>query len=253
MEEMKEELNQLVTTHGLRVPVRSFMFDQEYKWRYGAPPDYTLANLMYMRGKTMNHLEGSLEQIVEDIVKTWEFERSHKVDVTDHKTCADGFRIGANGWKMFDCNEAQEVGNYNVLSYGCSPEVYTPGMTWEQSHHAFKEAFTAFPWEVLKVFSGPPKVSFSWCHWAHFTGSYMGNKGKGERVEMTGFGVAEVTPDLKLLTVEIFYNPDGFLGVLAGKQHPFIAKKHHLSFGPYVPYIERANMLAQSAQPIAAA
>jgi hypothetical protein len=35
-------------------------------------------------------------------------------------------------------------------------------------------------WQVLEAFSGPPKVVFSWRHWATFTGEYKGNKGQGQ-------------------------------------------------------------------------
>jgi hypothetical protein len=43
-------------------------------------------------------------------------------------------------------------------------------LLWEgSSHDAFHDAFAAFPWEVLDVFSGPPKVAFTWRHWAEFT------------------------------------------------------------------------------------
>merc|ERR1719215_2097165 len=100
--EMAKEVESLVATHKMRLPVRSFMTDQEYKWRYGGPPNYTLANLFYLKGKTMNHPEGSLEQIVEDVVKTWEFERSHKVDLAQHKTMDQkNFYISHDGAKKF--------------------------------------------------------------------------------------------------------------------------------------------------------
>ena len=56
------------------------MEGEDIKWRFGAPPDYTLANLEYLKGKTRAHAEGSLEQVVENLVKTWEMERSHKLD-----------------------------------------------------------------------------------------------------------------------------------------------------------------------------
>ena len=38
--------------------------------------------------------------------------------------------------------------------------------------------------------------SFSWRHWGHFTGSYQGQQGFGELVEMYGFAVAEVDDQL---------------------------------------------------------
>ena len=72
------------------------MDDETIKWRFrdseGKPrkPDYTLANYAYTVGKRMNHyrdediLKSSPESIVEDLVKTWEFERSHKIDPSQH-------------------------------------------------------------------------------------------------------------------------------------------------------------------------
>eukprot|EP00435_Cladocopium_sp_Y103_P058088 s682_g20.t1 len=44
------------------------------EWRFGGKPDYALANLKYLQGKTKNHAAGSLELIVENLVKTWEME-----------------------------------------------------------------------------------------------------------------------------------------------------------------------------------
>ena len=34
----------------------------------------------FIQGKTMNHPPGSLEEIVENLVKTWEMEASHKIN-----------------------------------------------------------------------------------------------------------------------------------------------------------------------------
>ena len=67
----KEELEQLKKATGLKEPERSFMDEPETKWRFGGKPDYSLVNLMFLKGKTKQHPEGSLEQIVENLVKTW--------------------------------------------------------------------------------------------------------------------------------------------------------------------------------------
>ena len=37
-----------------------------------------MANLAYIKGKSQNHKAGSLEEVVENLVKTWEMEASHK-------------------------------------------------------------------------------------------------------------------------------------------------------------------------------
>jgi hypothetical protein len=244
--EMAKEVETLVATHKFRLPVRAFMTDQEYKWRYGGPPNYTLANLFYLKGKTMNHFEGSLEQIVEDVVTTWEFERSHKIDLMEHKaTDHPNFLIGANGARMFNNVEAQEVGNYNVLLEPAKLENWGKEIRtdWDGSHHVFKDAFAAFAWETLKVFAGPPKVAFTWRHWGHFTGQYKGNKGNGQVINMTGFATASLSTDLKLQVVEIFYSPDDFLETLEGKKPLATSEKAHEFIGPYVPYLERRMKL----------
>merc|ERR1711908_206519 len=131
--------------------------------------------------------------------KTWEMERSHKLDPKTHMTVdQERFRIGANGGEQFDNVKANEIGNYNVLLQGCDKELYDTDQSWEGSHEAFKGAFQTFPWEVIEVFSGPPVVAFTWRHWGHFTGSYKNNQGKGELLELFGFGTAEVNDKLQL-------------------------------------------------------
>ena len=157
--------------------------------------------------------------VVENLVKTWEMERSHKLDHTEHMSVdQENFRITSNGGKTFDNAEANAVGNYNVLLNACPADLYdAEHTTWEQSHDKFETAFAAFPWEVLEVYSGPPKVGFSWRHWGQFTGSYDGNQGKGEMVEMYGFATATVNDKLQLQEVEIFYNAEEFINVLRGE------------------------------------
>ena len=59
-------------------PERQFMNDPSIVWREGKP-DFTTVNKAYMEGRTKQHKEGSLEKIVENLVKTWEMEASHKV------------------------------------------------------------------------------------------------------------------------------------------------------------------------------
>jgi len=203
----------------LKEPQRAFLEPESATWRFGAPPDYTLANYAYLTGKTKNHTEGSLELIVENLVKTWEMERSHKLDPATHKSVdQEAFAISANGGKVYNNVEANKVGNYNVLLDAAKPELYDAKSTsWEQSHLAFHDAFAAFPWEVLEVFSGPPTVGFTWRHWGTFTGSFKDNRGKGELIEMFGFATAKVNDKLQLCEVQVYYNADAFLEALLGK------------------------------------
>lgn len=149
-------------------------------------------------------------------------ERSHKTEPTQHQSVdQEKFRISANGGKVFDNLEANEVGNYNVLMNACPANLYdAANITWEESHDKFHEAFAAFPWEVLEVFSGPPKVAFTWRHWGTFTGTYDGNNGEGQLVEMFGFGTAVVNDKLQLQDVEIYYNAEDFINILRGETKP---------------------------------
>jgi len=62
------------------VPVRSFMDGADITWRHGSKPNYDEVNKKFMEEKTTNHKDGSLEQVVENLVKTWEMESSHKMD-----------------------------------------------------------------------------------------------------------------------------------------------------------------------------
>ena len=62
------------------VPVRSYMDDPNIKWRHGKP-DYTVVNTKFLKEKSQNHKTGSIEKLVEDLVKSWEMESTHKVDL----------------------------------------------------------------------------------------------------------------------------------------------------------------------------
>ncbi len=45
--------------------------NEDIKWRNGIP-NYSKANLLFENHKTTNHKEGSLELIVQNLVKNWE-------------------------------------------------------------------------------------------------------------------------------------------------------------------------------------
>jgi len=152
------------------------------------------------------------------LVKTWEFERSHKIDPMDHTIANhDGFQISANNGKKFNHKDAHEIGNYNVLLDSCNKELYDNSkITNRQSHEIFHSAYPAFAWEVLQVFTGPPEVYFEWRHFGRFTGVYKGNKGNGQMIDVRGFGLAKVNGDLQLLDTHIFYDQNTYLEVMEG-------------------------------------
>ena len=92
-------------------------------------------------------------------------------------------------------------------------------MDFEESHDLFRNAFkSGFPWEVLKVLSGPPEVTFTWRHWGLFDGEFRGRKATGETFEMYGIIKATVDDNLRMVKMEVFYDPDSFLLGLEGKK-----------------------------------
>ena len=57
-------------------------------------------------------------------------------------------------------------------------------------------------------------MTFSWRHWADWTGSYKNVSPTGETLEMSGMGKAVVTPELKIVDIEVFYDPSAFMAKL---------------------------------------
>ena len=90
--------------------------------------------------------------------------------------------------------------------------------THESSHANFFNAFPAFAWEVLDVYTGPPTVHFTWRHFGRFTGKYKSHQGNGELVEFYGYGIAVVNEKLQLCDTQIFCDVNTFLEVMEGKK-----------------------------------
>jgi len=219
----RAQLESMVQQFGFVEPDRGNLEDPSIIWRH-SKPDYSVANLAFFNGKTQNHAAGSLEMIVENLVKTWEMEASHKKDIEQWTTIASPeYTFQTNGGRVFTGREASIVGNYNALLDGVTnKELYDSSVEdFDSSHAKFRTIFPGgFPWELLSVFSGPPKVAFSWRHWAHATGTYKGNEAKGDLVELYGFLIATVNESLKITSLEVFYKPQEFLEALEGKR-PF--------------------------------
>ena len=64
--------------------------------------------------------------------------------------------------------------------------------------------------------SGPPVVTFKWRHWGTWEGKYKGTKPTGDIIEIFGTGIARVDEDLKIMSVEIFYDPAPMMEKLTG-------------------------------------
>lgn len=61
-----------------------------------------------------------MEKVVEDFIKTWEMELSHKMNFSQWTTVnADKFEIVPNENSPVPLEKVQETGNYNALLQGC--------------------------------------------------------------------------------------------------------------------------------------
>ena len=217
-EKIDKELDRFVVDRGFTVPSRGNLDDPSIQWRDGRP-DYRKADLVFFQGKTKNHPPGSLEMTVENLVKQWEMEMTHCPASKDWNTVdTSDYCVQANGGREISGEEAIKVGTYNWIMENAEKDLYdAQAHTFESSHKTFRGAFPdGFPWELLEVFSGPPKVAFSWRHWATFNGSYKDRKGQGEMVELFGFTIATLSADMKIKKLEIYQKFDKFLQELQG-------------------------------------
>ncbi|XP_004969847.1 pathogen-related protein isoform X3 [Setaria italica] len=141
---------------------------------------------------------GSLEEVVQNAIKTWEMELSHKARLSDFKSVSPGrFTLSVNGGRARSGEETLAVGSYNALLD--SPLLASAGAydaaaeTFASSHDLFRAAFPrGFAWEVLGVYSGPPVIAFKFRHWGHMEGPYKGHAATGEKVEFRGVAVLKV-------------------------------------------------------------
>ena len=62
-----------------------------------------------------------MEEVVENLVKTWEFEASHKLDMEQWTTVSSPseYCVTANGGAVIQGKDAKEMGNYNALMAEC--------------------------------------------------------------------------------------------------------------------------------------
>lgn len=188
--------------------------DEGVVWRKGRP-DYHLTNQIVHKERTRQLLQGSLELAVEDLVRVFEMEVSHKREPAQWLTIVqDKFRTRTNGGPWATPQDIAEKGSYNLF-IGETPYYSAKEESFESSSEIFRTAFPGgFFWEVLEVYSPPPVVSFKWRHWGHFTGEYKGHKPTGQKVEIFGMTVARCAEDLRLLEVEHFYDNNLFLSQL---------------------------------------
>ncbi|KAB2043902.1 hypothetical protein ES319_D01G051500v1 [Gossypium barbadense] len=190
----------MATVAAAKDKYRSFLDDEadNVQWRHGAPPSYDDVNQLFEQGRTKEWKEGSLEEIVQNAIKTWEMELSHKVRLQDFKSINhEKFNLIVNGREGLKGEEALKMGSYNALLKNSLPKEFqyykADEESFESSHEAFRSAFPrGFAWEVIHVYSGPPLIAFKFRHWGIFEGPFKGHAPTGETVEFYGIATVKV-------------------------------------------------------------
>ncbi|ACK64143.1 protein of unknown function DUF1486 [Rippkaea orientalis PCC 8801] len=186
--------------------------DEGVEWRNGQRPDYSHTNQYLKAESQFTHLEGSLEAIVENLVRTFEMEASHKTNPQQWLSIvADKFRMSSNGGQFYTAQDVSDQGTYNLF-INDNPDYRASEETFESSFELFHNAFpNGFLWELTEVLCGPPNVTFKWRHWGTFQGPYKDHEPTGETIEIVGLSIARVTDDLKILEVEHYFDNSTFL------------------------------------------
>ena len=186
--------------------------DQGVEWRDGKRPDYSMTNSFLEKEKQCNHAEGSLNAIAHNLVRTFEMEASFKTNPKQWLSVVeDKFRMSTNGGKEYTAEEIVEEGTYNLFLEN-SEHYRAEEETFESSYNLFHNAFPeGFHWELIEVVAGPPNVVFKWRHWGTFRGAYKEHQPTGETIEVVGLSIAKVTEDLKIESVEHFFDTNKFL------------------------------------------
>ncbi|XP_009360747.2 pathogen-related protein [Pyrus x bretschneideri] len=195
--------------------------EKNTKWNFGATPSYDVANKLFEEGRTKIWPAGSLEEEVQNLVKTWEMELFHKSNPDDFKTLdPNKYTVSVNGRKGINIEEIGKIGGgYNSFLQTSLPEKlrgYNPDEeTAESSLKSFTTTFPrGFALEVLQVYSGPPEIVYKFRHWGYMEGPFKGHAPTGEMVEFFGMAIFTVDEHKKIVKVEFFYDPGQLLGGL---------------------------------------
>ncbi len=186
--------------------------DTGVEWREGERPDYSSNNQVWQQERQFQHPEGSLAAIAENLVRTFELEASNKVNPKQWlSVVADKFRMSSNGGREYTAEDVAQAGTYNLFM-GETEHYSSEAETFESSFQIFSTAFpNGFLWEVMEVLAGPPSVTFKWRHWGTFTGSFKEHAPTGETLEIVGLSIARVTEDLKIISLEHYFDNSAFL------------------------------------------
>lgn len=190
--------------------------DAGVEWRNGEQPDYSHTDKFLKQESKYNHQEGSLEAIAQNLVRTFEMEASHKANPQQWiSIVTDKFRMSTNGGRPYTAAEIAEIGTYNVF-LGDTEHYRSSEETFDSAEKIFHTAFpNGFLWEITEVLAGPQNVTFKWRHWGTLNGPFKDHAPTGETIEVVGVSIARVNEDLKILSVEHFFDNSEFLKKLS--------------------------------------
>ncbi|XP_022026257.1 pathogen-related protein [Helianthus annuus] len=206
---------------------RCFMSGEGEKnttWRYGKPPTYEVVNKLFEEGRTTPWPAGSLEEQVQNLVKTWEMELFHKINPKDRKTTdVTKLEIIVNGRNPLTPEGVAEIGRgYNMFLQTSLPKnlrLYDPTEeTVDTAHELFTTTFEkGFAMEILHVYSGPPVIVYKFRHWGYMDGPFKGHPPTHELVEMFGVCAMKLDENFKVVKMELFYDRGELLaGLMKG-------------------------------------
>ncbi|XP_048332058.2 pathogen-related protein [Ziziphus jujuba] len=203
---------------------RSYLDEEENKntkWRFGVRPNYDVVNKLFEEGRTKVWPPGSLEEMVQNLVKTWEMELFHKACPDDYKTLdPNKFTYSLNGGKPLSLEDVRKIGGgYNAHLQTSLPDQYRVYNPSEENSNSSQLIFTTtfprgFAVEILQVYTGPPLIVFKFRHWGHMEGPFKGHAPTGELIELIGMAIFELDENNKMVKVEFFFDRGELLGGL---------------------------------------
>lgn len=184
-------------------------------WRYGERPDYTRSNENLAKESLRNHPANTLETLVQNLVRTFDIEANFKANPQEWiSVVQDKFQMSTNGGTSYKLEDLVQAGTYKLL-IGNTPNYKATEEDFESSTNLFHTAFPdGFLWEVLEVYSAPPKIAFKWRHWGYLRGNYKDYVATGQMIEVIGTSVVQVNEECKILSLEHYYDNGKFLAQL---------------------------------------
>lgn len=124
--------------------------------------------------KKFSHPASSLPSLMENLVKklgnrSFVQVRAFRLATVDRPN----YSFAINGGPPQTAEHMLRVGTYNAII--AANEFYSPAKSdFASSHKTFKRMMPTFAWEVVEVYSGPPRVAFRWRHGGEMKNDYVG-------------------------------------------------------------------------------